>query len=555
MAIIKTFTIFSSREVDLFYESLLYIIRAHIPDGRLIRPGLEVLAFLLDVDTIPRLAESTLEWQGFLETMAILRKSSEIRVLEAIVKIYAGLTRYDSLRTLVLPVLGLLLGHRFPKVRLAAATALYIIQPNDQLKALDLSGSAKSVREQVQEIYGESKATRKRKSSEAMLSKRGQFLFAIEELHHRYGPLVQIGPNEIHINDPEFYDQIYSLQGRWDKDPAFVNQFDNTDSAFGTVAHDIHRTRRRAFQNFFSKQKIASLESLIQSIVGKLCRRFEGFAGQDKVVPIRHAYECLTNDVVMEYTLGKSDHSVEHPEFNPALHETIKLLGMSGHYMKLIPGIQTVLPFIPPWLITTLVPAMAPIVALQKQCQDLASSIVISAPSYDPKSRAHPTVCHEIYYSDELPPSEKTLRRMQHEIETFVVAGTETTAHAMTCITFHVLENPPVREALKRELATLENVKNARMQQLEQLPYLTGVILEGLRLSYGVATRLPRIAPDRVIQYGNLAMAELYIAIATIFSRFDMELCETTREDVTLRRENFTPQARAESKGVRVLIK
>lgn len=196
--------------------------------------------------------------------------------------------------------------------------------------------------------------------------KGGQFLFAIEELHHRYGPLIRIGPNEVHINDPEFYDQIYSLQGRWDKDPAFVNQFDNTDSAFGTVAHDLHRIRRRAFQSFFSKQKIASLEPMIQSIVGKLCRRLEGFAGQDKVAPIRHAYECLTNDVVMEYTLGKSDHSVEHPEFNPALHETIKLLGMSGHYMKLIPGIQIILPFIPPWLITTLVPAMAPIVALQK---------------------------------------------------------------------------------------------------------------------------------------------------------------------------------------------
>lgn len=95
---------------------------------------------------------------------------------------------------------------------------------------------------------------------------------------------------------------------------------------------------------------------------------------------------------------------------------------------------------------------------------------------------------------------------MQHEIETFVVAGTETTAHALACITFHILDNTPVHEALKRELAALENVKNARLQQLEQLPYLTGVILEGLRLSYGVATRLPRIAPDRVLQYSKYAI-------------------------------------------------
>lgn len=196
--------------------------------------------------------------------------------------------------------------------------------------------------------------------------KGGQFLFKIQYLHQKYGPVVRIGPNEVHINDPDFYDQIYSLKGRWDKDAAFVNQFDNTDSAFGTIHHDLHRIRRRAFQNFFSKQNITSLEPLIQTIVSKLCRRLERFAGTNKEVPLRHAYECLTNDIVMEYTLGKSDHSVEHPDFNPALHETIKLLGKSGHYMKLIPGIQGVLPFVPPSLITFLVPAMAPIVALQK---------------------------------------------------------------------------------------------------------------------------------------------------------------------------------------------
>lgn len=42
-----------------------------------------------------------------------------------------------------------------------------------------------------------------------------------------------------------------------------------------------------------------------------------------------------------------------------------------------------------------------------------------------------------------------------------------------------------------------------KLQQLEPLPFLTAVIMEGLRLSYGTATRLARIAPDRVIEYGD----------------------------------------------------
>ncbi|KAI4095840.1 MAG: hypothetical protein LQ344_001394 [Seirophora lacunosa] len=494
LAIGRFATTCSAADAEIFYDSLLAIINAEMPAGRLLWPGLEVLAFLLETDIIQSFAEpfngdglSTRTssfltgWRTLLDRLTTLQKGSNLRNWNTLVQVYTGLARYDELCERALAKLRRLHVHqKFPSVRLAAAAAFPLSSiPGPPLAVLTVH---------YQTYYN--------------VIKGGQFLFKIQDLHRRYGPIVRIGPNEIHINDPEFYEQIYSLHGRWDKDPAFVNQFDNTGSAFGTIHHDLHRIRRRAFQSFFSKQKIISLEPLIQSRVDKLCQRLEGFAGTDKEVPIRHAYECLTNDIVMEYTLGKSDHSVEHPDFNPVLHETIKLLGMSGHYMKLIPGIQSILPFIPPSLITFLVPAMAPIVALQKQCNSLASTIISSAPSYDPKSRSHPTVCHEIYYSDELPPSEKTLRRMQHEVETFVVAGTETTAHALACTTFHVLNDAAVLRALKAELAAAGGGE-ATLQTLEQLPFLTAVILEGLRLSYGVATRLPRIAPDQTIRYGG----------------------------------------------------
>lgn len=39
------------------------------------------------------------------------------------------------------------------------------------------------------------------------------------------------------------------------------------------------------------------------------------------------------------------------------------------------------------------------------------------------------------------------------------------------------------------------------LSMLEQLPYLTAVNTEGLRLSPGVATRQARLAPDRELVY------------------------------------------------------
>ena len=52
----------------------------------------------------------------------------------------------------------------------------------------------------------------------------------------------------------------------------------------------------------------------------------------------------------------------------------------------------------------------------------------------------------------------------------------------------------------------------------------------------------------------NFAMAELYIGLATVFRRLDMELYETERDAVDMAADYFVPIPKEETKGVRVLI-
>ena len=53
----------------------------------------------------------------------------------------------------------------------------------------------------------------------------------------------------------------------------------------------------------------------------------------------------------------------------------------------------------------------------------------------------------------------------------------------------------------------------------------------------------------------QLAYAELYIGLATIFRRFDFELYDTDRSAVDFYMDTFVPRPKPGTKGVRVLVK
>ena len=115
----------------------------------------------------------------------------------------------------------------------------------------------------------------------------------------------------------------------------------------------------------------------------------------------------------------------------------------------------------------------------------------------DHEAKPVPTIFHDILVS-KLPAAEKKLDRICQEGQTFVAAGTETTAWCLSVITFYLLRDPAKLQHLTSELNTANATTST---ELEQLPYLNAVVQEGLRLSYGVSHRLPRIAPDETLTF------------------------------------------------------
>jgi cytochrome P450 len=130
----------------------------------------------------------------------------------------------------------------------------------------------------------------------------------------------------------------------------------------------------------------------------------------------------------------------------------------------------------------------------------------ISSGSKDPEARR--TVVHHILSSPGLPAEEKTFERVYDEMGALTGAAFETTAHVMRIVLYYVYTDSTILTRLRAEIdeahaAAAEETDGPTLSALEQLPYLTSVIMEGLRLGPGNATRMARIAPDRDMTYGQ----------------------------------------------------
>ncbi|KAL5354952.1 cytochrome P450 [Aspergillus floccosus] len=200
-----------------------------------------------------------------------------------------------------------------------------------------------------------------------------------------------------------------------------------------------------------------------------------------------------------------------------------------------------------------------------------------------------------------LPPAERTLQRIQDEGVVLLAAGTETTGRALTIASFYLARDKAMTNRLRDELRQVmpRPTDTVSWTELEKLPYLNGVVYESLRLSYGLVIRLPRVSPSDALQYKdyiippgtptssssytvhrdetifpdpdkfdperwirashegknltrhlvsftrgsraclgmNLAYMELYLTIASFVRRFDIELHDTTPEDMRITHE------------------
>jgi len=126
----------------------------------------------------------------------------------------------------------------------------------------------------------------------------GKYIWKIRELHERYGPVVRINPDGLHVADPNFWDVMYTVStqsNRRDKWSWETSGLGLDSSMLGTTDHALHRKRRGAINPFFSKQNVRRLEPKIKERVETLVKRFERCAENSEIIGLQFAFAAFTN--------------------------------------------------------------------------------------------------------------------------------------------------------------------------------------------------------------------------------------------------------------------
>ncbi|KAL2829520.1 cytochrome P450 [Aspergillus cavernicola] len=433
--------------------------------------------------------------------------------------------------------------------------------------------------------------------------KGGLFIWEVERLHKVYGPIIRINPREVHILDPEYYEEIYASSARKrEKDAMLIAKFGLDGSGFATIDAETHRQRRAPVERFFSKRAIENSEELIYKGINRLVYHFKEAHRSHSVVSLDAGFAALTSDVIHEYVYGYNPGELDKEEFNAHVRDGINGLMRMAHLLYFFPILTSIMNAVPIGILEKFNP---PAFALASQKKELylrgvealenAHSVKVKKVDNLINTLAAPT----------MPEHMRSPERLMNEGFAFVIGGTETTARTLAVGAWNLYAREDIRRKLREELKTVMPTPDSRpsWNELEKLPYLSGVINESLRLSTGIANRSARSAPTEALIYKgytippgtpvsqlhylilmdpeifpnpnefdperwgraaakgarldkylvnfskgsrmcvglNLAYAELFLVIASMVRWFDMELYESPKAKIEFARDFGTP--------------
>ncbi|KAL5335510.1 cytochrome P450 [Aspergillus crustosus] len=316
----------------------------------------------------------------------------------------------------------------------------------------------------------------------------------VSELHSIYGTAVRVAPNELSYSDPKAWKDIYGHASggkkATEKDTRFYGpSFNQAPDIIRATGAD-HSRFRRNFSHAFSEKALREQQPLMRHYVDMLITKLHTLTpaqgNSQTPVEIVRLYNLTTFDIMGDLTFGESLNLLAGTG-NDSWVSAI-FISTKANALRRLGRYYTWAVHLTQQLIPQALKEMA--ASHYKACQERVDRRI------DPATGINKPDIWGIVMNQK-----QELRLSREEMyansQVFMVAGTETTATALSGLTYYLLTNTDkLRTVVQEVRGSFQTSEDIDLVALGQLRYLNACIEEGLRVYPPVPVGLPRVAPD-----------------------------------------------------------
>ncbi|KAJ0168791.1 Isotrichodermin C-15 hydroxylase [Colletotrichum tanaceti] len=322
-------------------------------------------------------------------------------------------------------------------------------------------------------------------------------------------PVVRVAPNELSFNTAQSWKDIYDKRKGHE---TFTKSDFYDGGSFAAEAHSIvsvrdpeeHARMRRYLRDAFSDRSLREQEHLIAELINGFVNKIGDLGDKPSGIDIVMWFNLLTFDIIGSLAFGQSFGGIASGK--PALHQqydsfsNIESTGIENAWVSIVvkslrmgamadcfrrfPLIGNITKLIFPRLLKQVVHDAR---THEKNTMNLVQRR-INRPT-DRKDFLTKILQHR--HTDNL----SDVQIAAHSSD-FVIAGSETTATALSCVTYYLQKNPESLVRLRGEIRgyfkSFDDIDDA---STTRLPFLNAVILEGMRMYPPLPFPLPRVVP------------------------------------------------------------
>ncbi|KAJ8116625.1 hypothetical protein OPT61_g1991 [Boeremia exigua] len=251
-----------------------------------------------------------------------------------------------------------------------------------------------------------------------------------------------------------------------------------------TATHDNHSRVRRLFSPAFSDRALKKQEPLFKRYVNILLQRLDEMAEAEKPAEMTQLFNFATFDTMAQLCFGHSLGLLEKNELSPwvrSVFESLKMLPFASMiaYYPLLNGIFT--RFEPKWVTAQ----------REAHCQHSADRVNQRLE----EGSDQPDIWNLVISAQETS-NALSLEEMHSNAELFMLAGSETTATLLSGLVFYLMSQPEKWEKLTQEIRTaFSKTDDLYFESLAECKYLSACLKEALRVYPPVPIGSPRVIP------------------------------------------------------------